>query len=366
MNGHFQLAQETAGTGIVITNGAACFCPGTLIRTDRGDVAVEALAIGDRVVTAFGATRPIRWIGHRHLDLSRHPAPERVSPIRVRAHAFANAAPDRDLLVSPDHAVLYDGALVPVRLLVNGASIVCEADCRAVTYYHVELDAHDILLTNNLPVESYLDTGNRRMFENADAALLLHPDLSNDQARREAESCMPFVDEAARVEPMWRQLAMRAVQLGLRSPAEFATTDDPALCLLVNGRRVLPLCAPQGRYVFVLPSTNGMARLLSRSAVPNEATPWVEDRRRLGVMLRALVLRSDAATTSIPLDHPGLQEGWWTAEWLSPTALRRWTNGDAVLPLPRGMAVPCLLEVDVASTLPYPLPATGGPERAAA
>jgi len=119
----------------------------------------------------------------------------------------------------------------------------------------------------------------------------------------------------------------------------------------------------QGRYVFVLPSAGTAARLVSRSAVPGETRPWVSDDRCLGVLLRGLTIRSGALVLPIPLDHPAFGEGWWRPEWHSPTALRRWTNGDALVPTPDAHLMepgPCLLEVDVAQTLAYSLPATSG------
>jgi hypothetical protein len=73
-------------------------------------------------------------------------------------------------LLSPDHALFVDGLLIPVRYLCNGATI--RQDARSeVTYFHVELDRHDILRAEGLPVESYLDAGNRGAFENATRAI---------------------------------------------------------------------------------------------------------------------------------------------------------------------------------------------------
>ena len=58
--------------------------------------------------------------------------------------------------------------LVPVRLLVNGTSIRHER-VATVTYWHIELPAHAIVLAEGLPAKSYLDTGNRGAFEGAPA-----------------------------------------------------------------------------------------------------------------------------------------------------------------------------------------------------
>src|SRR5690242_2597794 len=56
----------------------------------------------------------------------------------------------------------------------------------------------------------------------------------------------------------------------------------------------------------------------------------------------------------IPVDHPTLFQGWWAVESGDAT-LRRWTDGDAVLPLPE-MAGPTMLEVRASSAgLSYPM-----------
>jgi autotransporter-associated beta strand protein len=115
----------TAGsTATAVLSGAVpCFCAGTKLRTETGEVAVERLAIGARVATLSGEVRPIIWIGHRRVDCRRHPNPEQVLPVRVARHAFGADRPRTDLLLSPDHAVLVEAVLIPIKCLINGRSI---------------------------------------------------------------------------------------------------------------------------------------------------------------------------------------------------------------------------------------------------
>jgi VCBS repeat-containing protein len=333
-------------------NGPVCFAAGTRIGTPRGEVLVEALGVGDTVLTDGGEPRPIRWIGQRFLDLARHSVPERAQPVRILADAISDGVPRRDLRLSPDHAILLDGMLIPVRLLINGASIVRETECRAVSYFHIELDAHDVLLAEGLPAESYLDTGNRGFFDDGIKPLLLYPDLTG-QAQREAESCAPFAADAARVKPIWRRLAMRSAMLGHRLPGAPEMTENPDPRIMFGERCLPPIAADSGRYVFALPATNRAVWLVSRTTVPSDVEPWVEDRRRLGVMVSRLTLLTSDGVEPIPLDHPSLGEGWWDVEWHSATALRRWTDGQARLPIQTGG--PVLLEVELVSTLAYPV-----------
>ncbi len=160
------------GTDVTIV-AAPCFAAGTRILTTRGEVPVEALAIGDRVVTPRNrSSRPIVWLGRRRVHCDRHPDRRLADPVRVRAGAFG-VAPTRDLVLSPDHAIWFGGALVPVNLLIDGKTIIQERRS-TVTYHHVELDAHDIILAEGLPAESYLDTGNRSRFANT-PLVALHP-----------------------------------------------------------------------------------------------------------------------------------------------------------------------------------------------
>ncbi len=160
-----------------------CFSSGTNILTQSGDVPVEQLAVGDRVVTTTGEVRPIRWIGHRYLNGHGCVLPHDQQPVRIRAGAFGPGLPARDLRLSPGHPVLVgadaDGAgghLVPIMCLINGTSISREP-VSSVTYWHVELDAHDILLAEGLSAESYLDWGDRPFFTEGSDHALHNPDF---------------------------------------------------------------------------------------------------------------------------------------------------------------------------------------------
>jgi hypothetical protein len=148
---------------IITSQAAPCFARGTMIRTPDGEVAVEDLQIGDLVLTASGAAKPIKWIGHRRLDCAWHPEPRDVWPLRIRGGAFGPSLPKRDLQLSPDHAVFVEGILIPVRYLLNGATVT-QCPCREVQFFHLELPAHTVILAEGLPAESYLDTGNRALF----------------------------------------------------------------------------------------------------------------------------------------------------------------------------------------------------------
>ncbi len=152
----------------------ACFLSGTHLLSGRGTIAVEAVNVGEHLAAKSGALRPVRWIGCHTVDCLAHSDPSTVRPVKVRASAFGSAVPVRDLLLSPDHAVFVAGVLIPIRCLINGMTIV-QVAAERVTYWHVELPDHDVILAEGLPCESYLDTGNRAAFANVAPAAAIPP-----------------------------------------------------------------------------------------------------------------------------------------------------------------------------------------------
>ena len=241
-----------------------CYAAGTRILTATGERTVESLLQGDIVLTLSNGelnAQPVKWIGRRRIDLTAHPHPETVAPVRIRRGAFADNMPHTDLLVSPDHAIFVDGKLICARQLINGTTIHQEKSWTSVEYFHVELDSHAILLAEGLPAESYLNTGNHGFFANSGEPLVLHPDLTDetDYPTREAGSCAPFVWDEASVHPVWQRLSERAAALG-QPVRPAATTNDPALHLVAAGRRIKPIYADAGLFIFPLPRNAGAVR----------------------------------------------------------------------------------------------------------
>ena len=261
--------------------------------------------------------------------------------------------PHRDLLVSPDHAIFVDGKLICARQLVNGTTIRQEKGWSSVDYYHVELNEHAILLAEGLPAESYLDTGNRGLFANSGAPLVLHPDLTDEtnHPTREVGSCAPFVWNEAGVRPVWQRLADRAAAIGRAASPRRVTTTDADLRLLADRCTIKPVFGDSERIMFMLPRGASKVRLVSRAQSPTEARPWLGDRRRLGVRVKRIVLRDADETREVPMDHPDITRGWWDIEHDGPM-MSRWTDGEAVLPLPP-MRGPAMLEVHLAGAMTY-------------
>ena len=212
-----------------------CFGPGTLIETPDGQVAVETIRPGDAVVTVEGGRRvprAVTWVGRRRLDLTRHPKPDTVAPVRVRAGALGENLPRRDLLLSPDHALHVDGVLIPAKRLTNGMTIVREQSLSSITYYHVELERHTLLLAEGVETESYLDIGNRDFFEATGGVLRLYPEfgLKEDPHRWETEACAPLMLAPSTIAPAWRRFVERAARLGYTGEGTIRVAQTRGAC----------------------------------------------------------------------------------------------------------------------------------------
>ena len=192
---------------------AACYCVGTLIATENGNVPVEDLKIGDRLQTASGTLRPIKWIGRRSYGGRFIAGNKDILPVCIKAGALADNVPRRDLWISPHLAMFIDGLLIEARDLVNGTSIVQTERVETLSYFHIELETHDVIVAEGALSETYLDEENRGMFQNASEFDALYAGAP----AAPTQYCAPRVDAGYQLEAVRRQIARRS---GLSAPAE--------------------------------------------------------------------------------------------------------------------------------------------------
>lgn len=308
-----------AGTGtIVFVSDTACYCSGTLILTEAGEVPVEELAVGDNLVTLTGAVRPIRWIGRRSYDGRFIAGNRQVLPICITAGALADGVPARDLFLSPEHSLYIDGVLVQAKHLVNGATIVQEGRIDRVDYFHIELDSHDVVFADGTPAETFTDCDNRLMFENG----VGYPELYPDDDRPTWDFCFPRLEwEDTRLTAIRVELMERAAELG------HGLDLDPDLHLIVDGQAIAPNSISCRRYSFTLPAGASTVCLASRSTAPAEITASSRDVRELGVPVERISLSDGKMSLDIWHSHAALADGFHSDE-----GTHRWTDGLAALP----------------------------------
>jgi hypothetical protein len=225
----FKVASDNA-TGTDVT--VACFCRGTLILTERGEVPVESLTIGDQAVTISGAVRPIRWIGRRSYAGRFACGQTHILPVCVKAGALADGVPRRDLWLSPNHALHLEGVLIEARDLVNGVSIVQAERVAEIQYFHLELDSHDVIVAEGAPAESFIDDDSRGLFHNAHEYRALYPDRAAGPARY----CAPRRDQGHEVERARAAIARRA---GIAATAEAPVLGSLRGQIEEAGRRLI-------------------------------------------------------------------------------------------------------------------------------
>ncbi|MDG3040178.1 Hint domain-containing protein [Roseicyclus marinus] len=145
--------------------GPICFTPGTLIATPKGEVPVESLREGDRVITRDNGIQEIRWLGQRTLDRAELGQNPHFRPILVRKGSLGHGLPERDMVVSPQHRLLIANemtdlyfneseVLVPAKHLV-GTSGIMQLDTLRTTYVHFMFDRHEVVLSNGSWTESF-------------------------------------------------------------------------------------------------------------------------------------------------------------------------------------------------------------------
>ncbi|RYG89967.1 hypothetical protein EU803_15220 [Loktanella sp. IMCC34160] len=159
-----------------------CFARGTYIKTIEGEVRIEDLRPGMRVLTVDRGFQTLRWVGS-----STVLAVGKLAPIRFETGVLGN---DRPIFVSPQHRMFMCGwaaeliageaeVLVPAVHLVNGTTITRQ-EGGEIEYFHMLFDQHELVFSNGCISESFHpgEQGWSALCEAARAEILtLFPDL---------------------------------------------------------------------------------------------------------------------------------------------------------------------------------------------
>ena len=341
----FQLPAANEGSTFVVktidgktyltADQVVCFLAGSMIRTSEGDVAVEDIQIGDQLVTFDWkhnkeVTHPVVWVGKAHAKVRAGlPDDEAGYPVRVLKDAVADGVPYKDMLITAEHCLFFEGKFVPVRMLVNGVSIFYDKSITSYDYYHVETDQHSVITADGMLTESYLDTGNRRAFRQEGKVATLRGAVQSWAEDAGAPLCV----DRAFVEPLFHRLEARGNSMvGHRVPAKQAVVADPNLHLVTQaGAIIRPMRHEGQRYSFILPANTQSVRIVSRASRPADVIgPFVDDRRQMGVAVADVhfitAKKLYTITAHLQAEKPA---GWHDTDWTDCA----WTNGNAMLPL---------------------------------
>lgn len=320
-------------TGVNIT----CFLAGSMIRTADGEVAVENIQVGDQLVafdwkSGCETLRPVIWAGRARARIRPDlPDDEAGWPVRVLKDAISDGVPYKDMLITAEHCLFFKDRFIPVRMLVNQVSIFYDKSLTDYDYYHVETSQHSVVMADGMLTESYLDTGNRGSFKQVGRVVTLGAGRRNWAEHGAAPLCVA----RERVEPVFQALVQRADATGALTARHMPDlTEDADVHLETEcGKSIRKIRQRGGMVSFMLPAGVTQVRLISRASRPCDVTgPFVDDRRRLGVLVGETVLREgNQPPRSLMPDilAPALP-GWHEAG----TDGGRWTDGYALLPLP--------------------------------
>ncbi len=146
----------------------ACFTPGTKIATLKGEVPVENLVAGDKVVTRDNGVKVIRWTGQKKIDWRTMASNPHLKPVLLRQGSLGKDLPERGLMVSPNHRILVANDRTALQfdeaeVLVAAKHLICGIPVRSIdsigtTYIHFLFDQHEVVLSDGIWTESFQPT----------------------------------------------------------------------------------------------------------------------------------------------------------------------------------------------------------------
>ena len=153
--------------GDLVPSGVTCIVRGTLIATDRGDVPVESLKPGCKVLTQDNGFQELVSTMSRIVGTNELQRNAKLFPIRITAGALGSGLPKRDLVVSRQHRMIVksdivrrmfgsETVLVAAIRLTELPGIYVDDAIESVEYFHLVFSQHEVIFAEGAPTESFL------------------------------------------------------------------------------------------------------------------------------------------------------------------------------------------------------------------
>ncbi|MDX8349901.1 Hint domain-containing protein [Cognatiyoonia sp. IB215446] len=142
-----------------------CFAADTLLDTPKGPIRIAEINAGDLVCTYDAGPCRVLQTSTRRFTPLQLLQETRLLPVRIKAGALGHGLPRSDLIVSRQHRILVASriaarllgtaeVLIPAIRLVGLPGIDIDRSMQPVTYHHILLQEHNVVLAHGAPAES--------------------------------------------------------------------------------------------------------------------------------------------------------------------------------------------------------------------
>lgn len=143
------------------------FGPGTHVMTSEGELPVDWLATGDRLLTRDHGVQPILWIGRKRVTRSQLEHYPELAPVEIAAGALGDGFPSHPTRLSPRTRLLLSGwelelmtgteeALAEVVDLTDDVTVGHPPCVEGTHYTYILMPHHALVQANGLWTETLL------------------------------------------------------------------------------------------------------------------------------------------------------------------------------------------------------------------
>jgi len=140
-----------------------CFGPGTMIATSDGELPIEWLVPGDKILTRDHGAQPLRNLQRQAISPMRLKRNPELHPIEAQISLLTGCMHNETLALTQNHRVLMNCG--PVDYLFGQPEVICAAGhlferpimpqhTSGIKYFHLILDRHELVLANGYWCES--------------------------------------------------------------------------------------------------------------------------------------------------------------------------------------------------------------------